>query len=400
MTMSRGLGLDDPLRERALLADIVATVTSGLKLDDLAQGVARIITDATDTDVCFVHLLDDQGDRLVLYGATPPFDALAGRITLPIGEGVAGWVAAHGEPAVLDDKFADPRYLYIAELRGEEFASMASVPMRGPSGELVGVLNVHSRERRHFSPADVTTLQSIGNLMAGAVENARLHRRLTEREHAREQFAERLIAAQEQERSRLAGEIHDGISQRIVGLSYHLTAAARAVGRDDTFVSEQITAARRLAADALDETRDAIAGLRPSVLDDLGLAAGIESLVRSLADIEVELQVEECALPDHVETAIYRIAQEAIQNVAKHAEAAHLEVRLSVGEHGTGALLVVADDGLGFDPAARREGLVPDTTGRIAYGLTGMRERADLVGARLQVTSRPGGGTTITVTVP
>lgn len=390
-----GLGLDDPARERTLLAQIIATVTAGLDLDDLVQGVARLITQATVSDVCFVHLLDADGARLVLAGATPPFDTLAGRIVLPLGEGVAGWVASEGRHAIIDDKFTDPRYEYIPELRGEDYASLVSVPMRSPTGPVIGVLNVHTRQPRAFSDADAATLQAIADLVAGAVENAQLHHRLAEREQAREQFAERLVTAQEHERRHVAGEIHDGISQRIVGLSYHLAAARDALGEDEAFVSEQIGAARRLAAAALEETRTAIAGLRPSVLDDLGLAAGLESLVRSLPDVDVDLVVGDADhLADHVQTAVYRITQEALQNVAKHADAHHVTVRFEADEVRT--RLVVADDGQGFDTA--RTETRPGTA--TTYGLTSMRERADLIGGRLDVTARPGEGTTITLTMP
>ncbi|MDP9023378.1 MAG: GAF domain-containing sensor histidine kinase [Actinomycetota bacterium] len=388
-----GLGLEDSERERTLLGRIIDTITAGLDLEDLVHGVAGIITDATATDVCFVHLLDAARGRLVLAGATPPFDRLAGTIELDVGEGVAGWVAANEEPVVLvADKRSDPRYRYIPELRGQDYTSLASVPMVSAPGRLVGVLNVHTRERREFGHGDVRLLTSIASLMAGAVENARLHQRLALRERALEQFAERLVEAQEKERRRLAGEIHDGISQRIVGLSFHLSAAAGAIDTDPGFVAHQIDAARTLAADALDETRFAIAGLRPSVLDDLGLAAGLEGLARTLPAVTVELDVaDHCELPDHVETALYRIAQEAMQNVAKHAEAGHVRVRLAC--RGSRVTLEISDDGKGFDPRA-----VP-TEDRVTYGLSGMRERADLVGGRLRVVSRPGAGSMIHVTV-
>jgi signal transduction histidine kinase len=389
-----GLGLDDPRRELALLARIIDTVTAGLDLTDVAQGVAAIITDATATDVCFVHLIDHEHQRLVLSGATPPFDRHAGRISLDMRTGIAGWVAAHRRAAVVHDKFGDERYRYLPELRGEDFLSLVSVPMMSGPDRLVGVLNVHTRERRDFSDTDVALLQAIANLMAPAVENARLHRRLARREHAREQFAERLIAAQEFERRRLAGEIHDGISQRIVGLSYHLTAAAEAITADTEFAADQVAAARRLAADALDETRRAISGLRPSVLDDLGLAASLESLARSLSGIDVELDVHDCALADHVETALYRISQEALHNVRKHAGATHVLLRLAPRDGAT--VLEIHDNGRGFDVSTTGS----DDDERVAYGLTGMRERADLIDADLTVESAPDRGTTVRIAVP
>jgi two-component system, NarL family, sensor kinase len=186
-----------------------------------------LIVEATATDVCFVHVLDDAGRSLTLAGATPPFNGQVGRVRLPIGTGVAGWVAEHGEPAVIvDDKHADPRYLPIPALRGVDYTSMASVPMTSDLAGLVGVLNVHAVVRREFTARDIRLLTSIGRLVAGALHSARLHRRLVARERANERFTEQVIAAQETERRRLAGDIHDGISQRLVSLGYHLDAAA------------------------------------------------------------------------------------------------------------------------------------------------------------------------------
>jgi GAF domain-containing protein len=132
---------------------------------------------------------------------------------------------------IAHDKEADPRYVPIAALRGEDFTSMASVPMETEPGGLVGVLNVHTISRRDFTARDIELLLVIGRLIAGALHQARLHRQLSARERAHENFAEQVIAAQESERRRVAGDIHDGISQRLVGLTYRLDAAARAVDR-------------------------------------------------------------------------------------------------------------------------------------------------------------------------
>lgn len=270
---------------------------------------------------------------------------------------------------------------------------MASVPIVAAPGHLVGVLNVHSRRRREFTDADVELLRSVAGLMAGAIENARLHRRLSDREEALERFAERTVELQESERRRLAGEIHDGISQRIVSLSFHLSAAADAVKHDPEFAAGQIAAAQALAGAALDETRFAIAGLRPPVLDDLGLAASLESLARDLPNLTVEVDAVSCELPEHVETAIYRIAQEALQNVAKHADATRAILALT--EYPDSVLLEIADDGTGFDASVEAT-----EVGMVRYGLAGIRERAELIGAELELDSRPGHGTTVRLTIP
>ncbi|MBG0832438.1 GAF domain-containing sensor histidine kinase [Planomonospora sp. ID67723] len=403
--MSR-LGLTDPEREARLLSRIIETISAGLDLGEIVQGVAALITETTETDICFVHLLDDTGRRLVLRGATPPFDELSGQIELDLGEGVAGWVAAHGRPVVIDDdKLADPRYKYIPELRGEDFTSMCSVPIAARPGHLVGVLNVHTRVHRVFTYADVELLHSVGGLIAGTIENARLHGLLAEREEAMERFAERVVLAQEAERRRLAGEIHDGISQRIVSLSYHLSAALDALapetpppggGRTVTdlrVAAEQIGRARALADDALRETRSAIEGLRPPVLDDLGLPASLASLARSFPSLAVEADLVPLRLPGHVETAIYRVAQEALSNVAKHSGAGSALISLAV--RSGNVELEIEDDGVGFDPSRLAERPAP--TG---YGLGGMRERAELLGGRLEVHSRRGAGTLLRVVIP
>jgi two-component system, NarL family, sensor kinase len=387
-----GLGLANPERENALLVGIIEAISAGPDLRPLAASVARLIVDATATDVCFVHVLDDQGGALTLTGATPPFDRQVGRIQLPLGEGISGWVASHNKPAVITEhKEADPRYRYFPELGGHDHTSMASVPMASRPAGLVGVLNVHTRQRREFTDRDVRLLSSIGSLVAGAMHQARLHRQLATREQATERFAEQVIAAQEAERRRLAGDIHDGITQRLVSLAFHLDAAAGAIGDDDTFAASELARARQLTDLTLDEAHAAIWGLSPPVLEDLGLADALASLARSIGQVRVSITGSDCGLPEHVKIAMYRIAQEALQNVVKHANATQARIDLRCDD--SVATMRVTDDGRGFDLAAPQD----DET---SYGMRSMAERADLVGGHITVTSRPGLGTTVTVTVP
>lgn len=389
-----GLGLADPEWENALLVGVIEAISGGLELSLLAARVAPLVAAATSADVCFVHVLDDTGRALTLAGATPPFDREVGKVRLPLGEGVAGWVASHQEPVyIVDHKESDPRYRYFPGLRGEDYTSMASVPMSSSPGGLVGVLNVHTRQRREFSDRDVRLLTSIGSLIAGAIHQARLHRRLAARERAHERFAEQVVAAQEAERRRLAADIHDGITQRLCSLRFHLDAATEALTEDPRFTSEQLARSRELARLTLDEARAAINGLRPPVLDDLGLADSVASLARSVAACDVEVDVDECELAEHVEIALYRIAQEALQNVVKHARARHARLELRID--GDTVQLKVTDDGRGFDLGAG----VDDTTIG-GYGMGSMAERAELIGGELEVSSAPGDGTTVRARVP
>ncbi len=323
--------LVDTDRELALLRELIQAASSGPGVEPLAAAAARMITAATGADVCFVHVLDDSDRSLTLAGATPPFDASVGKIRLPLGSGISGWVARHRQPVVItDDKEADPRYLPIQSLRGRDFTSMVSMPMETDPGGLVGVLNVHTVARRQFTDGDVELLRVIGRLIAGAMHQARLHRQLVARERAHELFVEQVIEAQEIERRRVAGDIHDGISQRLITLSYRLDAAARAVGSDPAEASSQLAEARELVGLTLGEARVAISGLRPPVLDDLGLAGGLASLARSIPDLDIELDLAEVRLPEHIEIALYRIAQEGLQNIVKHADASVARLRFAI----------------------------------------------------------------------
>lgn len=375
--------------ENRLLRRIIDVTTADLDLRTVARGVAASVTEMMRADVCFVHIVDRERRCLTMIGGTPPFDDLAGTIELAIGEGVAGWVAQHAVPAVVPDKWKDARYKYIPALRGEDFLSMVSVPMVVGSQDVIGVLNVHAHERRSFGEAEVQTLVQVASMLARAVENADLYRRLADREHALERFAATTIETQEMERRRLAGDIHDGISQPLISLWFHLLATEDAALHDPS-VLRPLRRAKEMASAALEEARTAISGLRPSVLDDLGLAPSLESLANSIPDVVATVDLDDVDLAPHAQVALYRIAQEALQNVQKHACADN--VHLSLSTQDGFVRLLVKDDGAGFEPNARASPL--------AFGLVGMRERSELVGGQLTVSSRSGRGTTVEVVVP
>jgi len=380
--------------ENRLLHRVVETITSNQGIDAVLRSIVELVVEATRGDACFLHLWDPRTGGLVLRAASAGFEDAVGKVRLRQGEGIAGWAAEHRQVVTIgDDKWADPRYKYIPELRGEDYASLISLPMVRRGHRVVGVVNVHTKARRHHTDEEVAVLSDVAGLLAGIVENARLYSRLAEREAELERFAARTIELQELERRRVAADIHDGISQRLVSLWYHLSAADEAVHLDTGVVADELAMAKDLATAAMEEARRAIVGLRPAVLDDLGLGPGLESLAGSVPGAKVTVDVDAVSLPSHVETALFRITQEALQNVAKHADAATVAVSLSAGAGG--ARLVVTDDGNGFNTDAARDQRRPNS-----YGLVGMQERAALVGARMSVVSHPGEGTTVTVDVP
>jgi PAS domain S-box-containing protein len=220
-------------------------------------------------------------------------------------------------------------------------------------------------------------------------------RRQAETERARTEFLRRLVFAQEDERRRIAREMHDQFGEQLTALAQRIHMLKRAAASDDT-VRSHVEVLETIAQQLDRDVEQLVWELRPTALDDLGLRAALTNYVRNwstrtgiAATLHMSGLLDE-RLPSHTETALYRIAQEALTNVAKHAGAANVEVMLERrGEH---VLLIVEDDGVGFDSGAAEQ------TGR-GFGLAGMKERAALIGATLEIESTAGSGTTVLVRI-
>jgi GAF domain-containing protein len=161
--------------------------------------VVRLLSDASAVHACFVYLVEDGGERLVLEAASDPYGALIGQIALERGEGIAWWAAEHKEPAFTQNAIADPRNKFVPELEEERFQSLLSVPIVTRDGGVIGVISLHTEAPREFTEAEVEVLVTSASLVAGAIENARLYeetrQRVGELEHLTE-LAETLTRAQ------------------------------------------------------------------------------------------------------------------------------------------------------------------------------------------------------------
>ncbi|MGD8750967.1 MAG: sensor histidine kinase [Anaerolineales bacterium] len=224
-------------------------------------------------------------------------------------------------------------------------------------------------------------------------------RLLTELQEAHQQLQEYADQAQElavaKERNRLARELHDSVAQTLYGLTLQSEAASRLLssGRVDR-VAEDLQQIRQSAQETLQETRLLIFELRPPILDQVGLAVALKARLEAVegrSKLKTRIYLEEVSrLPSSVEVNLYRIAQEALNNVLKHARASQVSVSLSM--KGGKVFLEIADDGVGFDPAALPSG--------VRMGLESMRERAAQIKGQVEVLSVPHGGTQVKVEVP
>ena len=269
----------------------------------------------------------------------------------------------------------------------------ATVPLRTAGGGPIGVMNLILPSRRALTARDLATLSAIGDQMGLAAERARLYEELREKEAMRGKLLEKLISAQEDERRRIARELHDEAGQALTALILNLEMAEQSAERVDP---QRLRRLRGIAEDTLAELRRLIYDLRPTILDDLGLAAAVRWYVKETIEpqgLQASMMITgaDDRLPHHVETAVFRIVQEALTNILKHAQARRAAIELQMGP--SDVRVTIADDGRGFDLSAvttRRDG---------GMGVIGMRERAELLGGRLQMTSGPE-GTRIEAVIP
>jgi signal transduction histidine kinase len=378
-----------------MLPGIIEILSQSGRRQGVLASVVDLILDATGADACFLHRWDPESRRLQMAAASNPYSELVGEIELAEGEGVAGWVAKHRLPVVIArDKWSDPRYKYIPELGGDRYTSMVSLPATSGRGRLMGVLNLHTVDERDFNRDDLEFLTATASLVAAHLEAEELIETTLAKEAELEALVQSTLAAQETERRRLATEIHDGVTQLVVAALYRLRAAQSLLEGDHPAAAEIVTAADLL-DEAEQESRRAIRRLRPPVLDDLGLVPALRELTQEISDGQrIEIRAtSDLVVGEEVELVLYRVAQEALRNVAKHAQAQQVTVTLDSDPDGV--RMAIIDDGVGFDVAgafALKEGA--------SYGMAGMRERVEMVGGTFRVASEPGQGSRIDVSVP
>jgi signal transduction histidine kinase len=278
-----------------------------------------------------------------------------------------------------------------------DLACLACVPLVAGQ-RVVGVLNVVCAAPRILGQEEVRLLDSVGRQVGLAVENARLWEEVKGREARLAQLVTQLISTQEAERKRIARELHDEAGQRLAAVSLGLQTIEQTDGLPDA-VKHLVADSMELLKRLLDEVHQLAVDLRPHALDQLGLRGAIESCVREFGQrtaLRTDLEVsgfDDARPSSDIEIAIYRVVQEALANVRKHANASRVGVLLK--RLNGSVVVVVEDDGIGFDAAGALR-LAED--GQL--GLFGMRERAALLNGQLTIESGRGQGTTVIVEIP
>jgi len=371
------------------LNEVAEKITSELELERILPRVLQIAEELIGADAGVIALLDRESKTIrypYLHNLPPALSA----VVVPEGEGLAGEVLETGRPIVIEDYRTYPKA--VPAFVEADVASVVAVPIVS-GNQIFGMLAVGSLNgTRRFTEGDVEVLVSVGRQAGIAIENARLYENMRF-------YARQIVQAQEGERKRIAQELHDETIQVLIAIARRLEALASPRRRLPEPVMRSLDQLRDLAGQALREIRRFVQDLRPPVLDHLGLVAALEGLVDDLDEgygIEAELRVEgggHRLLPE-VELVLFRIAQEALSNVRRHSGASRVTVQVAFcpGQ----VRLSVRDNGCGFT--------VPDRIGNLVatggLGLIGMHERARTLGGILEIQSKTGEGTTITVNIP
>ncbi len=383
--------VEERTHELATLNAIAAVVSRSLDLREVMRAALEKMMDIIGMEHGIAYRLEGEDEdstpgahlRVIATCGFPEEFAHFGDGLL-VRESAAGVAGRHGEPMIWSLADLPTPNSLRQMLAREGVQQVISIPLMA-KGRFIGALNLSTSRMRSFAPEQIALLKTIGQQVGVAMENARLYEQAEQ-------------AAALAERNRLARELHDSVTQSLYSVTLYAEAAARLLtAGQHTDAADHLRELRDTAQEALREMRLLIFELRPPALEKSGLIAALQARLEAvegrggmLTELQVEGAQEAGRVPLAVQEELFQIAREALNNVLKHARALHVRVHVQFKD--TAACLQVTDDGAGFDPVQILE--------RGGLGLPGMKERAFKIGADLQITSEPGKGTRIKVTVP
>ncbi|MBI5564242.1 MAG: GAF domain-containing sensor histidine kinase [Chloroflexi bacterium] len=375
-----------------------ATLDVGVILDELAQEAIRIVNGESG----FAGLRTPDGMTVRKYfrqGRAIPFE-----YTWPAGLGIPGWVLQHKVPYGTSDARHDP-VIQLELAINADVRSIICTPILDSIGEVLGYFDIRNkRDGEGFTISDQEMLMALAPAASIAIQNALAYQQRLSAEAELQASYERLRAlaanlelVREEERTQIARELHDQLGQALTAMKFDLAWLTDRLVSKDAALGQRAKAVTAQMDTMIKTVRRIATELRPGMLDDLGLAASIEWLAHDFEKrtgivCEVNLPVQDLPLSRAQSLALFRIFQEALTNVARHAGAQLIEVVLRVDAAPEVLTLQVHDDGRGIQTG--------EIAGLHSLGLLGMRERAQRLGGAFAIRGAPGDGTFVTVSIP
>jgi signal transduction histidine kinase/PAS domain-containing protein len=376
--------LDRRVRQQAVVAELGLRALRGDGSQALFEEAVVAMASACKVDFAEVMELLP-GDTLLMRAGFGWRPGLVGGALLAAGT-QCGFTLTANEPVVVPDLSREQRFSAHPLLLDHGLASGVSVIVQGRD-RAWGTLGVHAKDHRAWSQHDINFVQSIANVLASALERERAGEDLAEKRKELQSLSRKLIEAQEAERRAVARELHDDFGQVLTAIRLNLQKSGSDLSESIELVDQAIGRMRELAHD-----------LRPSILDDLGLPAALRWYVAreaKRAGLEPRLEVADLPrLPVALETSCFRLVQEALTNIARHAQARQVQIELAARDHSL--FLMVRDNGKGFDA---RAALRRAAQGH-SQGLLGMKERVALAGGEMEIDSAQGRGTAVRARFP
>lgn len=404
------------------LHDISLDITSHLDSQQVLDAILKNSAGLLHAQGSSLSLYNPSTDKIHVVATHNMPEHIQG-LTIAPGEGVTGSVILKGEPVVVNDYHAWSGKRLVSARRDDPYDAILSVPLRW-QGQVYGVLGVFDRgERRPFNEEDIRLLSLFADLASIAVKNAELYDQVVDLSHdleqkvvdrtlelakAREELAHKAeqlqgllsstIRIQEEERGRIARDLHDGSNQLLTGALFQIQAAQESLAAQRyAAIPDLLESAKGLLRDIDAENHRLIAGLRPSILDARGLGAALKwygSVFQERYGVSCRVHIsgKPIRLSPDTEIAVFRIVQESLNNAGAYAKATYINIQMDFKP--ARLQVSIADNGVGFD---LQRALRVDSN---HFGLIGMRERAESIGGRIYFQSRRGHGTEVFLELP
>jgi two-component system sensor histidine kinase NreB len=403
VTAERELETQTLKRHHQLLAlNHISDAVSGLQdLDTILNIALDNVLELISGTIGGILLLDEDTKTLYYRIQRGLSAKYAKEMRVRLGEGIAGRIAQTGEPVLLEDISKDQRSARRDLIALEGLKGYVGIPLKAKN-RVIGVMSVASHVAGQFGADDMSLLNSIGDYLGTAIEQAKLYGQLARAGERYRALLRHALTAQEEERKRIARELHDETSQALTSLTLSLQAIigiAEVKGIKDAEFMGKLRTTHAYTVRAGNEVVKLMKELRPTLLDELGMPAAIhhyakDSLQAQGINVSAEFRGTNRRFAPETEVTLFRIAQGAIGNILEHSEAKDVSIKLKC--NASECVLCIEDDGKGFDVSKVTR---VDPSGR-GVGFFTMKERASLVGGTCRIESQPGQGTKITVKVP